>query len=30
MATKRRKTLVVCADCHDAIHTQLSTTPTTQ
>ena len=21
MATKRRKTLVVCAACHDAIHT---------
>jgi len=21
MATKRRKTLIVCAACHDAIHT---------
>ena len=30
MATKRRKTLVVCADCHDAVHAQLPTTPTTQ
>jgi group II intron reverse transcriptase/maturase len=26
MATKRRKTLVVCATCHDAIHTQPATT----
>jgi hypothetical protein len=30
MATRRRKTLVVCADCHDAVHAQLPSPPTTQ
>ncbi|WP_410625590.1 RNA-directed DNA polymerase [Amycolatopsis sp. cmx-8-4] len=30
MANRRRKTLVVCASCHDQIHTGRSAAPLTQ
>ncbi|MET0235505.1 MAG: hypothetical protein ABW224_12750 [Kibdelosporangium sp.] len=30
MANRRRKTLVVCASCHDQVHTGQSAAPLTQ